>query len=141
MTTSAKLALFSKELTSRGIAFETLGDTGHEFLTFRYRDLQFLLPAEASDPKFFLMILPGIYRATETEDKQRALAIANELNRQRKVVKAQVAEGGEVSLAIEMFLDPIETFRPVFERSLQCLFETWILFGARVMGHQVAAAA
>jgi hypothetical protein len=95
-----------------------LDEDGDVRITFQ--GLGFVLFADEEDREFFRLVLPNIWQSDSSEEHMACLAAANETTRKMKGAMV-FCVGDRVWASIEMFLDPIETFKPVLERCLECL--------------------
>lgn len=89
-------------------------------IRFRHEGRTLFLFRDARDPQYFRVALPGAWECDSPEEETRALAAVNAVNRDLKVVKCVLVDGA-VWISIEQFLDPPETFRPVFFRLLDII--------------------
>lgn len=84
---------------------------------FRHEGRTLFLFRDPKDPEYFRISLPGAWECEGPEEEARALAAANAVNRDLKVVKCVLVDG-VVWISVEQLLDPPDTFRAVFARLL-----------------------
>jgi hypothetical protein len=89
-------------------------------IRFRHEGRTLFLFRDPKDPEYFRVALPGAWECESPEEETRALAAANAVNRDLKVVKCVLVDG-VVWISVELFLDPPEAFRPVFSRLLDVI--------------------
>lgn len=91
-------------------------------VVFKHEGKLHLLMISESDPIYFRLICPlgGIASFMDTEHLDQILAAANEVTLSTKVAKAYVRDK-KLSVAIEMFVSPMEQITPVFGRCMSAL--------------------
>lgn len=89
-------------------------------IIFKAEGLSYLLFAAEDDPAYFRLALPFFWEIESPAERQRVLAAATTVNAEVKVVKLYVVED-HVWASVEMLIDPPESFRPIFTRSLRVL--------------------
>ena len=117
---STKRALYTEYLTEQGYRFG-VDDDGDLSIHVQGRSLC-LFADDENDPSFFRLALPNFFECQDDDQTRRALAVANDLHRQYKVVKLTVVDGW-VWASVEMFIKPLEHFRNIFDRSADLLCE------------------
>lgn len=114
-----KAALFRRILAEDGYR-STIDEDGD--LSLRIQGRWFVLFASNDDPPYFRLTIPNLFECADEGETEQALSLVNEMNRLYKVAKLMVIDG-RVWCNVEMFLDPIESFRATFERCTDLLCE------------------
>lgn len=104
-------------------------------VVFKYQGLTFVLFASENDQEFFRMGLPNFWRIESEDERQQALAAAAVVNAKLKVVKIFPVKDNLWASA-EMFIDPIESFTKIFDRTLQLLRTSVFEFKAVMLGER-----
>ena len=122
--------LVSKYLKSIGVT-ATKNDLG---LNFTYEGWNFLLWADADDPLFFRLILPGVFDVTD-DNYAKALMACNNVNWNFKVVKAVLYEyedkhesGASVWMCYEQQLESTLDTETLVHRAIQSLLSAYDAF-------------
>ncbi|MDX9736107.1 MAG: YbjN domain-containing protein [Thermoanaerobaculia bacterium] len=89
-------------------------------IRFRHEGRTLYLFHDGKDPEYFRIALPGAWECESPEEEARALAAVNSVNRDLKTVKCVLVDG-VVWVSVEQFIDPPESFRPVFTRFLDVI--------------------
>jgi len=110
------LTQFKQYLTTKGITPETEVE---EQITFLYDRLYYLFVYEKSDPYYFRIILPNIYKIEDEKSKYDSLV--NDLNQRYKVAKATISNEGMVWVSTEQFVYSREGIDLLFERCFAAL--------------------
>lgn len=122
---------FIQYLSSKNLAFQ---NNVEEQITFQFADLNYLFVYDNSDPNYFRMLLPNIFKIEDERDgiKCRYGSIINEFNSTYKVVKAFVFTENQVWLSVEQFVYSEERIELLFERCVMLLKATIELFYNKV---------
>ena len=127
--------LVSKYLKSIGVT-AAKNDLG---LNFTYEGWNFLLWADADDPMFFRLILPGVFDVTD-DNYAEALMACNNVNWNFKVVKAVLYEyedihesGASVWMCFEQVLDTTPQIEELIPRAVHSLIAAAEAFTKEVM--------
>ena len=117
---STKRALYTEYLKEQGYRFG-VDEDGDLSIHVQGRSLC-LFADEENDPGFFRLALPNFFECQDDDQTRRALVVANDLHRQYKVVKFTVVDGC-VWASVEMFIEPLASFRSTFGRCADLLCE------------------
>lgn len=120
---------FIQYLSSKNLAFQ---NNAEEQITFQFEELNYLFVYDNSDPNYFRMLLPNIFKIEEDNDKCKYGAIINEFNNTYKVVKAFVSTENQIWLSVEQFVYSDEKIESLFERCVMLLKATIELFYKKV---------
>lgn len=90
-----------------------------EQITFQLNGLYYLFVYERSDPNYFRLILPNIFKIEG--DKDRYSQLVNELNLRFKVAKTYINQDGMIWIAADQFIYSREGIDLMFERCLSLL--------------------
>ena len=127
--------LVSKYLKSIGVT-AAKNDLG---LNFTYEGWNFLLWADADDPMFFRLILPGVFDVTD-DNYAEAIMACNNVNWNFKVVKAVLYEyedihesGASVWMCFEQVLDTTPQIEELIPRAVHSLIAAAEAFTKEVM--------
>jgi hypothetical protein len=104
------------------LATEGLRPNKEEFgIHFRYQMLDFLVFWDEGDDHFLRVSIPNIF---DVDDNNRfdVLMVCNELNKQRKVIKA-IATEDSVWITAEQLLDQTPVYQDIIPRTLGMLLE------------------
>ena len=110
------LAQFKQYLGTKGLTPTTEEE---EQITFLLDGLYYLFVYEISDPYYFRIILPNIFKIENEKSKYDSLV--NDLNQRYKVAKATISNDGMVWVATEQFVYSHEGIDLLFERCLAAL--------------------
>lgn len=104
------------------LANEGLRPQKEEFgIFFRYQMLNFLILWDEGDDHFLKISIPNIFDVDEN-NRLDALTVSNELNKERKVVKALVTDDS-IWLTAEQLLDQNPVYVDIIPRTLGMLLE------------------
>ena len=108
---------FSQYLTQEGFApkIDKDGD-----VTFKFEGGTYFILISEDDDVFFSLAYPNFWEIESEEERVRAAIAASTATANVKVAKV-FPRGDNVWASIEMFLSPMESFQPVFLRSLSAL--------------------
>ena len=90
-----------------------------EQITFQFDGLYYLFVYEKSDPNYFRLILPNIFKIEDNEERYSQLV--NELNLKFKVAKTYINQDGMIWVAADQFIYSREGIDLMFERCLTLL--------------------
>ncbi|MSR31979.1 MAG: hypothetical protein EXR99_10785 [Gemmataceae bacterium] len=96
----------------------TLDDDGD--IVFKHEGQTYILFAETIDSSYFRLALPAFWEISSPDEEEKGIHLCMELNAELKVVKVYQL-GDKLWAAVEMFCDPVETFKPVLTRCLRVL--------------------
>ena len=91
-------------------------------VVFKAEGFTLLLFAEETDGIYFNLKLPAFWPIQSEEERHRVLRTAAGLSRDLKVVKLYPADD-DVWAAVEMLVDPIDSFPRVFDRALHIVLQ------------------
>lgn len=94
----------------------TLDTNGN--IKFKKEGLIYYIFVNEKDPKYFSMLLPGIYAAKNPGDEEKFRRAANMTNLATKVAKATVSSKGKVSVSIQVYLSNPQDIRGFFGRAM-----------------------
>lgn len=114
-------------LKQHGITFKEL-PVG---LEFQYQGGLFLIMDNSADPQFLQLLMPTIYQG-EVSERNHMLEMCNEINADRKVVKAHISDGNRVSLTTEILIDNTPDVDDFFDRLLQMLHLSRMAFWQKI---------
>jgi len=86
---------------------------------FKYKDFIYFIRVVESDPQYFEVFLPNIWKVS-TDDRTKALEVANELTATTKVSKIVVLFDN-TWLSAELFLKSPEDFKDVFQMAVSAI--------------------
>ena len=109
------LQSFKRFLINKGI--EPTGED--EYISFVHNNLYFLFVHEKSDPYYFRLILPNIYKIESNKDRYEDFI--NKLNKSVKVAKTSITDDNMIWSAVEQFVYSMENVEQLFERSVALL--------------------
>lgn len=89
-------------------------------VVFKYEGNSYIIFADEQDPSYFRLAMPFFWRLDDERERGRAVAAADQVNAHVKVVKIFLIENF-VWGAVELFLDPLDSFRNVLPRCLRAL--------------------
>lgn len=110
------LAQFKQYLGTKGV-IPTI--EAEEQITFLLDGLYYLFVYEKSDPNYFRLILPNIFKIEGEQDKYESLV--NNLNLRFKVAKTYINPDGMIWIAADQFIYSREGVDLMFERCLALL--------------------
>lgn len=109
-------------LTSEGLRPQET-DFGY---VFEYQNLTFFIFWDDNDDQYLKIALPGIYNVDDN-NRDDALAAANEVNKEWKVIKAVVTDD-EVWVVAEQFVDKDPNLSDLVPRTITILMEGRVSF-------------
>lgn len=117
---------FKNFLSSKGIK----PTCSENLVQFRYKDLNFALVNQDSDPYYFSLILPNIYEFTQAEDL-KIRETMDVMTRRYKVAKYYI-RNENVWLAAEQFVYSRDNINALFDRLLGLLEEAYNDFNKKI---------
>lgn len=106
--------------------FDEQGD-----IAFKCEGWTYVICFDKRDPQFAKMILPGVWEIDDSVALQDVLEGLDEVNRTMKVVKGYT-QRGNVSFAIEMWLDNPAGWVPYMQRAVRALAFARSEFGQHI---------
>ena len=91
-------------------------------LLFRYQGGGFIIANNKNDKDYLQLIMPNIY-TVDSFSKQKALKVANSLNRDIKALKVIINDDDSVWLTVEQFLDETPDVDDFMDRLLGILLQ------------------
>ncbi|MFN6052958.1 MAG: T3SS (YopN, CesT) and YbjN peptide-binding chaperone 1 [Gemmataceae bacterium] len=89
-------------------------------ILFKHEGQSYLLFVENSDPGYFRLVYPAFWEISTPDEEEKSSQFIMDINAEMKVVKLyQLAD--KLWAAVEMFCDPIENSKSVFQRCLRVL--------------------
>ncbi len=88
-------------------------------ITFLSNGLYYLFVYDSTDPNYFRIILPNVFKVEDHRDKYDVLV--NELNQRFKVAKTYIASEGMIWIAADQFIYSREGIDLMFERCIALL--------------------
>lgn len=117
-TTFQMFTQFKQYLTSKGITPE---EQLEEQITFLKDGLYYLFVYEKSDPNYFRIILPNVFRIENIENKNRYSSLVNDINQKFKVAKTYINTENMIWIATDQFVYSREGIELMFERCITVL--------------------
>lgn len=117
---------FKNFLSTKGI----IPTCSENLLQFSYKNLNFALLTQASDPFYFTLVLPNIYTIT-SENEQPTRTIMAELTATYKVAKF-FAVNESVWLSAEQFVYSRENINALYDRLLSVLQDAYTEFNNKM---------
>lgn len=111
------ITLFKQYLQTKNIT----PTEDNETITFEYNGLYYLFVHENSDPNYFRLIVPNLYKATDEVDLTKYKELVNTINLKFKVAKSFVTTDDTVWISVEQFVYSVDNISFLFERSLVLL--------------------
>jgi len=102
-------------------------------VVFKFEGSTYLLVCDEEDEIFFRLMRPGFWEIETSEEEDRALKAVNQVNAMMKVVKLAVMRDC-VWASVELYIDPFESFKRIFRRSLRLLAQSVREFGDAMLG-------
>lgn len=90
-----------------------------EQITFQLDGLYYLFVYEKSDPNYFRLILPNIFKIEDNKDRYSQLV--NDLNLRFKVAKTYINQDGMIWITADQFIYSNDSIDLMFERCLALL--------------------
>jgi hypothetical protein len=109
--------MFREFLESEGYDSE-IDDDGD--VIFRQGGRTYLILIDEDDEEFFRLVFPNFWSIDSEEERERVEKAALYATAKTKVAKVFPVRNN-VWATIEMFISPIEGFKPVFDRSMRAL--------------------
>lgn len=88
-------------------------------ITFLSNSLYYLFVYDSTDPNYFRIILPNVFKVEDNKDKYDILV--NELNQRFKVAKTYITSEGMIWIAADQFIYSREGIDLMFERCIALL--------------------
>lgn len=88
-------------------------------ITFLSNSLYYLFVYDGTDPNYFRIILPNVFKVEDNRDKYDILV--NELNQRFKVAKTYITSEGMIWIAADQFIYSREGIDLMFERCIALL--------------------
>lgn len=88
-------------------------------ITFLSNGLYYLFIYDSTDPNYFRIILPNVFKVEDNLDKYNVLV--NELNQKFKVAKTYITSDGMIWIAAEQFIYSREGIDLMYERCIALL--------------------
>lgn len=107
---------FKQYLSTKGITPTT---DEEEQITFLFDGLYYLFVYENSDPNYFRIILPNVFKVES--NKEKYVELVNDINQRFKVAKTYIATEGMIWIAVDQFIYSREGIDLMFERCLTLL--------------------
>jgi hypothetical protein len=89
-------------------------------VVFKFEGQTYVISTDTTDVQYFRLMYLNFWSLESEEERQLAAMVAAVVNRQLKVVKVFVADN-ETHASVELFVNHIDDFKPVFRRSLAAL--------------------
>ena len=89
-------------------------------VVFKREGGTYFLKADEEDKQYFQLVFPAFWKLEDPGEDKKAREVINELNANLKVMKMFIVRD-DVWASVEMFVEPLESFRPVFGRALRLL--------------------
>ena len=89
-------------------------------VVFKFEGRTYVIQVDARDPEFFRLIYPNFWSLESEQERQSAAVVAAEVNCGLKVAKVFMTDD-DTWASVELFINPIDNFKPVFRRSLGVL--------------------
>lgn len=117
------MIIYKKWLNNQGVSFHetSIG------LLFRYQGGGFIIANNQNDKDYLQLIMPNIH-TVDSFSKQKALKVANKLNRDIKGLKVIINDDDSVWLTIEQFLDETPNVEDFMDRLLNILLQGRLKF-------------
>ena len=106
----SKVAKYMEFLREEGYVpkFDEDGD-----VVFKCEGRTYILFAEEKDATYFRLAFPAFWEIESADEEDQAREALNDLNAKMKVMKLFIVRDN-VWASVEMFLDPIDSFKAVF---------------------------
>ena len=88
-------------------------------ITFQFDGLYYLFVYEKSDPNYFRLILPNVFKVEDNRDKYDVLV--NEINQRFKVAKTYITSEDMIWIAVDQFIYSREGIDLMFEQCIALL--------------------
>lgn len=110
------LAQFKQYLEAKGIKPTTEVDGQ---ITFLYNGLYYLFAYDCSDPNYFRLILPNVFKVEDNRAKYDALV--NDINQRFKVAKTYITSEDMIWITADQFIYSREGIDLMYERCIALL--------------------
>jgi hypothetical protein len=90
-------------------------------IAFKYQGGHFIIGDNSDDEDYLQILMPFVYTLEDPSEKEKALQVCNEMNRNFKCLKVYFADEDSIWLAIEMFTYQTTDFDSLMERLLDIL--------------------
>jgi hypothetical protein len=124
----SKLELYMEHLTQEGYRPEVDHDGD---VRFKKEGGTYYLMVEEQDERYFRLIYPNFWSLETPEERAKALEAMGAVNANLKVVKVYPVNN-DTTAAVELFLEPHESFKLVFERCIRLVQEAVSQFRGRM---------
>ena len=117
---------------------EWLQNNGYRFsvepfgITFKHQGGNFIISNNSGDDYFLQILMPGIYNLNNSSEKEHALEVCNELNREIKCLKAFLFGDDSIWLGTEIFIDHTPELDDFMERLFGILHTGQLKFLAKI---------
>lgn len=89
-------------------------------IIFKHEGGTYVLYPEQDDSEYFRLVFPAFWEIESETERLYALQVMSAINNSHKVLKMYLYNDN-IYAAIEMFIDPIENFKNIFDRSMRVL--------------------
>lgn len=117
------MKIYKDWLNSNGIRFTEDSDGN---LLFTHQGGHFILTSNKNDKQFMQIFMPNIYHV-DSNEKAKAILLANKINVDRKCVKAVFVQD-EIWLSVEILIDSTPDVGDFFDRLLTMLHQGRMMF-------------
>jgi hypothetical protein len=114
-----KAEMYLEYLSAEGYRPELDGDGD---VRFRKEGGTYYITVDEKDERYFRLMYPNFWLLESPAERAKALEVMGEVNATLKVVKVfPVRDGTDVTATVELFLEPHEGFKVVFERCVRLI--------------------
>jgi len=117
MTASERTSMYTAYLKEEGFSPSV---NQYEDVEFKFEGRTYVIDIDHRDEEFFRIIVAGIFRVDDEDERALALAAANSATASIKAAKIMLV-GDYACASIEVFLASPDAFKPVFRRYLSAL--------------------
>jgi hypothetical protein len=96
-------------------------------IAFKFQGRHFYISQDESDPEFYRILCPGIWKIESEEERAVVFIAASDTCKGMKVAKVFVVDD-EAWASVELFCPEVGAFLKLFERSTSLLYETGNVF-------------
>jgi len=89
-------------------------------IVFKHEAVTYLLFVEEEDTNYFRLVYPAFWEISTPDEEEKAATFTMDINAEMKVVKLYQL-GDKVWAGVEMFCEPIDNCKSVFQRCLRVL--------------------
>lgn len=119
MTREERVELYLEYLTDEGYRPQRDADGD---VVFKAEGLTYYLIVDEQDAQYFRLLHPNFWSIDSPEELLQAFEAASFASRQTKVAKVYLRDDAKnTSASVEMFLDPPDSFRLIFSRSMSAM--------------------